>query len=129
MEQRTVPDRTKTNSHDTHLITVIPSSHRSTIWRGMRYQLRHLQRRIRALPKPVRVALISVLGTTVVLAGILMLIAPGPGILTILLGLSILATEFAWAAGTLKRLAKLTSPYLEWMKRCWRNSLTAGPNR
>ncbi len=32
-----------------------------------------------------------------VIAGILMLVLPGPGVLTILGGLALLGTEFAWA--------------------------------
>ena len=40
---------------------------------------------------------IGIVGTVVVLAGVVMLVAPGQGILTILLGLGILATEFEWA--------------------------------
>lgn len=36
-------------------------------------------------------------GSTVLLAGLVMLIGPGQGILVILVGLAILATEFVWA--------------------------------
>ena len=37
------------------------------------------------------------------MAGILMLVLPGPGIVVILVGLAILATEFAWAEAMLIR--------------------------
>jgi uncharacterized protein (TIGR02611 family) len=37
------------------------------------------------------------IGATVLVGGLVMMIAPGPGILGIILGLAILATEFAWA--------------------------------
>jgi uncharacterized protein (TIGR02611 family) len=40
---------------------------------------------------------VTVLGLVVVLAGILMLVLPGPGIITIIAGLAILATEYVWA--------------------------------
>ena len=40
---------------------------------------------------------IAVVGATVVLAGVALLILPGPGWLVIIIGLAILATEFAWA--------------------------------
>ena len=40
---------------------------------------------------------ILVVGLTVVLIGIVMLVAPGPAIVVIPAGLAILATEFAWA--------------------------------
>jgi uncharacterized protein (TIGR02611 family) len=49
-----------------------------------------------ALHLPWR-ALVGTVGTVVILAGIVMLVVPGPGIASILLGLLILSTEFRWA--------------------------------
>ncbi len=43
-----------------------------------------------------RVAVL-VVGLTLVAAGLVMLVTPGPGIAAILAGLALLATEFAWA--------------------------------
>jgi uncharacterized protein (TIGR02611 family) len=40
---------------------------------------------------------IAVMGSTVILLGIIMIITPGPAIIVIPAGLAILATEFAWA--------------------------------
>lgn len=40
---------------------------------------------------------VTVAGLLVVLAGVLMLVLPGPGIITIIAGLAILATEYMWA--------------------------------
>lgn len=40
---------------------------------------------------------VSVIGTAVVLLGLLLVPFPGPGWLIVFLGLGILATEFAWA--------------------------------
>jgi uncharacterized protein (TIGR02611 family) len=40
---------------------------------------------------------ILVVGMTVLLIGIVMIVAPGPAIVVIPAGLAILATEFAWA--------------------------------
>jgi uncharacterized protein (TIGR02611 family) len=45
-----------------------------------------------------------VLGFVVLLTGLLMIITPGPGGLTILVGLTLLATEFQWAKRLLDRL-------------------------
>ena len=42
-------------------------------------------------------------GGTVILAGVAMLILPGTGLVTIALGLAILATEFGWARAWLRR--------------------------
>jgi uncharacterized protein (TIGR02611 family) len=44
-----------------------------------------------------------ILGFVVLLAGILMLVTPGPGGLTILVGLTLLASEFQWAKRLLDR--------------------------
>jgi uncharacterized protein (TIGR02611 family) len=40
---------------------------------------------------------ISVLGFVLVAAGLVMLVFPGPGILVVLAGLAVLATEYVWA--------------------------------
>ena len=62
---------------------------------------RRLSRWLAPLPRPLRRLLILVIGSTVVLVGIALLVLPGPGVLVILLGLAILATEFAWAEALL----------------------------
>ncbi len=43
-------------------------------------------------------------GFTLLTAGIIMLVTPGPGWLTIVLGLAVLAAEFVWARRLLERL-------------------------
>jgi uncharacterized protein (TIGR02611 family) len=45
----------------------------------------------------------AVVGFTVLLAGIAMLVLPGPGLLVIVVGLTLLALEFAWAERMLER--------------------------
>ncbi len=47
-----------------------------------------------------------VIGFTVLLLGLIMLVTPGPGIVTIILGLAILGTEFVWAKKLMKRFEK-----------------------
>ena len=47
-----------------------------------------------------------VVGTTVVLLGVVMIVTPGPAVVVIPAGLGILAVEFAWARRLLRR-AKL----------------------
>ncbi len=48
-------------------------------------------------PKPVRQLLVGVAGATLLLAGLVMLVLPGPGLLALAAGLAILALEFHWA--------------------------------
>lgn len=50
-----------------------------------------------------RIARIGV-GFILILAGVLMLVLPGPGIVAIGVGLALLAGEFAWARRLLDRL-------------------------
>lgn len=59
--------------------------------------------------REARRIVILVVGLTVVLIGIALLVLPGPGIITIFLGLTILAIEFAWARRWLKWLKETTS--------------------
>lgn len=74
-----------------------------------------LGRWLAPLPAPVRRILILLIGSTVVIFGVLLLVLPGPGILVIIVGLAILATEFAWAeallVGARKRAARLVKKF------------------
>src|SRR3954451_21495955 len=58
---------------------------------------RHLER-----PRIVR-ALYVVVGVTLLLAGIALLVAPGPAFVVIPIGLAILSLEFTWAERLLER--------------------------
>lgn len=40
---------------------------------------------------------VAVIGAVLVVAGLAMLVLPGPGIVVVLAGLAVLATEFVWA--------------------------------
>lgn len=48
--------------------------------------------------------IIGVIGLTVVAIGVLLLVLPGPGLLVIAGGISILALEFAWARRLMRRM-------------------------
>jgi uncharacterized protein (TIGR02611 family) len=56
-----------------------------------------------AVVKQVWRLVVIAAGSAVTLAGVAMLVLPGPGLLAIAAGLAILATEFAWARGLLDR--------------------------
>lgn len=49
------------------------------------------------LPHPVRWVLTMVVGFTLLILGLIMMVTPGPGLLFIFFGLSILALEIEWA--------------------------------
>jgi uncharacterized protein (TIGR02611 family) len=69
------------------------------------------------LPHPVRWVLTMVVGFVLLILGLIMMVTPGPGILFIFFGLSILALEIKWAQevnkqgmqGLEKIMAKLKS--------------------
>ena len=60
--------------------------------------------------KLARRIVIAVIGGTILLGGIIMLATPGPGVAVILLGLAILAIEFAWAKLWLARARHSVTP-------------------
>ncbi len=49
------------------------------------------------LPHPVRFALTMFIGAVLLILGLIMMVTPGPGLLFIFFGLSILALELEWA--------------------------------
>jgi tellurite resistance protein TerC len=55
------------------------------------------------VPPVVRKVVIGVIGSTVVLIGAALIFLPGPGLIVILLGLGILASEFVWARRVIER--------------------------
>ena len=67
----------------------------------MEQRLRDVWRR---LPRRIRRMLAAGLGGSVVVIGVVMLVTPGPAVVVIPLGLSILAAEFAWARYWIRRL-------------------------
>ena len=52
---------------------------------------------------------IAVIGTSVLLLGIVMMVTPGPAVLVIPAGLAILAIEFVWARRWLRKLREMIS--------------------
>ena len=58
---------------------------------------------IRVILRSSKRAGVFVLGIVLVAAGVAMLVLPGPGLLVIIAGMAILATEFAWAEHLLDR--------------------------
>lgn len=71
----------------------------------------HLRMRAWAKRRPVTNAVwraaVLLIGIALVIAGVLMLIFPGPGWVTIFLGLAVLSSEFAWAHTAYQPLKRL----------------------
>lgn len=51
-----------------------------------------------------RRVLVFVAGVALCVAGLAMLVLPGPGLLTLVAGFAVLSIEFAWARGLLHRV-------------------------
>jgi hypothetical protein len=58
---------------------------------------------VRFIARSTRRIAVTAVGGAVLLAGLAMLVLPGPGFLVIVLGFAILGTEYAWAAAALDR--------------------------
>jgi uncharacterized protein (TIGR02611 family) len=79
----------------------------------------HWRRRIaarRSLDGPYR-AVVGVVGGLVVAVGIVTIPLPGPGWLTVIAGLFVLATEFGWAERLLEFTRRHVTRWTDWLGR------------
>lgn len=60
---------------------------------------------------------VALVGLVVIIVGIVLLAAPGPGWLIIFLGLGIWGTEFAWAKSLLKFVQRAVGKWTAWLGR------------
>jgi tellurite resistance protein TerC len=61
----------------------------------------------------VRRFFLIIAGFTLLLAGVIMLVTPGPGLLVIFLGLGLLAAEFVWARRLMDRMRRESGRVLD----------------
>jgi uncharacterized protein (TIGR02611 family) len=59
---------------------------------------------------------VGVIGTAIVIAGLIMVPFPGPGWLVVFFGLAVLATEFHWARQLLEFGKRMLHAWTEWYK-------------
>jgi uncharacterized protein (TIGR02611 family) len=59
--------------------------------------MERIKRVLSKLPHPVRWVLTMIVGFVLLILGLIMMVTPGPGLLFIFFGLSILALEIEWA--------------------------------
>lgn len=70
-------------------------------------------------PKPIRKLGVFIVGWIVVIAGIIMLVIPGPGWAAIFVGFAILATEFTSAKKVHDWLVAKLKIIIDWLKKLW----------
>jgi len=58
---------------------------------------------LRVIGRNAKRIAVTIAGATLVLVGVVLLVLPGPGLLVIIAGLAILATEFVWAERLLRK--------------------------
>lgn len=82
--------------------------------------LEKIKKLLAKMPYPVRWALSMLVGFTLLLIGLIMLVTPGPGLLFIFFGLSILALELEWAREVNKQglqgLEKIVAKLKVWFR-------------
>lgn len=69
---------------------------------------------VQAVLRHARRLIILVVGTTVLVLGLIMLVTPGPGLVVIPIGLGILSLEFAWARRLLQRVREGIATGMDW---------------
>lgn len=58
---------------------------------------------LRFIGRSTKRVAVSVVGGALVVAGLAMLVLPGPGLVVVVVGFAVLGTEYAWAAAALER--------------------------
>jgi uncharacterized protein (TIGR02611 family) len=61
--------------------------------------------------------LVTVVGFTLIALGLVLLVLPGPGILVIVAGFAVLATQYAWARTALEATKRRASQGTSWIRR------------
>jgi uncharacterized protein (TIGR02611 family) len=84
-------------------------------------QLERISNFLAKLPHPVRFVFVMIIGFVLLILGLIMLVTPGPGLLFIFFGLTILALEFEWAREINKQgmqgLEKIVAKFKAFFKR------------
>lgn len=76
------------------------------------------RRRIRSNPHAHRIyrVVVALIGLVITVGGLILVPAPGPGWLIVLLGLAVLASEFAWAQRLLHFARRQLDAWTDWLK-------------
>jgi len=86
------------------------SAHDLRVSSGKGSEPKQDERSVRILLRQFKRLTIAAVGSAVLLAGVVMVVTPGPALVVIPTGLAILATEFLWARKLLQRLRETVIP-------------------
>lgn len=67
--------------------------------------------------KSVRKIGVTIAGLSLLALGVVMLVLPGPGVLFILAGLTVLAKQFRWAEAALNRVKVMVAAFMGTLRR------------
>ena len=70
--------------------------------------------------KIIKKTLVTLIGTLILLVGVVFIVLPGPAVLIITLGLALLATEYPFAEKWLRRFQRQLSSSAKWADAKWR---------
>ena len=67
-------------------------------------------------PASIRKPLVSVLGALIIVTGIILMPLPGPGMVIVVIGVSVLASEFSWAKNAYEHIMRIARRLLKMLK-------------
>ena len=70
--------------------------------------------------KIIKKTLVTLIGTLILLVGVVFIVLPGPAVLIIPLGLALLATEYPFAEKWLRRFQRQLASSAKWADAKWR---------
>lgn len=68
-------------------------------------------------PTTIRKPLVSILGALIIITGLILMPLPGPGMLIVVIGVSVLASEFTWAQNAYERIMRIARHLLKILQR------------
>jgi len=80
----------------------------------------HFKHHWRRTPSSLRKVIVFVVGWLIVVAGLIMLVTPGPGWAAIFLGFAILATEYTSAMHTKNFMVKKLKAIISYLKKIFK---------
>jgi uncharacterized protein (TIGR02611 family) len=83
--------------------------------------MERIKKWLSVLPHPIRWVVTVIIGAVLLILGLIMMITPGPGLLFIFLGLSILALEIEWARELNKQGMQGLQKIVAGLKEFWWN--------